>query len=66
MIEHRDVVQGLIYQQEPGGKTAVVVLGKEHQIGTQEAQNLSWTPPLTRPIILSISCNLPGPQFTYL
>lgn len=27
--------------------------GKEHQIGTQEAQSLSWTPPLTSPITLS-------------
>lgn len=65
MAEHRDTGQGLINEQGTGIKTAVVEWGKKHQTGTQEAQSLSWTPPLTHPIILSVSHKLPGPQFPY-
>ena len=45
MTERRNMVQGLMYQQEPAGRTAVAaVLGKEHQTGTQEESELDSTP----------------------
>ena len=45
MTEHRNMAQGLMYQQEPAGRTAVAaVLGKEHRTGTQEESELDSTP----------------------
>lgn len=54
--QYSDTAQELFNKHGSGMKTAAVVQGKGHQIGSQETWSLSWTQPLISPIILSFIC----------